>query len=46
MLLEIEHFMNDEANVTERCAVGVHGLAFLFVTLTSILRDGRPMYRK
>ena len=30
VLLEVEDFVDDETDVTERCAVGVHGLSFLF----------------
>jgi len=46
VLLEVEHFMDHETDVTEGGAVGVHGISFQFVALGSILRDGRPRFRK
>jgi len=46
VLLEIEHFVDYETDVTERSAIGVHDLSFLFRAFGLILRDGRPRDRK
>jgi hypothetical protein len=41
VLLEIEHFMDHETDVTEGGAVGVHGLSFLFGLARFYARDCR-----